>query len=303
MPPIVDFAKKETWPIYSEKAYINYEIFKMLFGGSPSEWAERVPREARNGLNAERITFISDKLGLAKGYVESINLADECINFQSGANLRSHLNNWGCTSIGIDGVIGQTMDLFTVELCLVREDDVLYLTMPPYLCLLGMGKHIAMCTNHLFDEVQFEEVPISHIRRTLLDMPSLSAAIRYLKDIKPTTSVNFLLSDGDQAVDVEVRRDGVKIIESYLYSEERLLAHTNHLVNNPFYEEKNCLRLKTAVKELFDGKNIEVILDHTDIVQPIANGFGTIASIWMNPKQRVLAFRDPGQTTYTRVKV
>lgn len=298
MPPIVDFSKKETWPLYSEKAYTNYQIFRMLFGGSPSDWAERVTATAKSGRNAERVTFISDHLGLAKEYVEGINLADECINFQSGANLRGHLNNWGCTSVAIDGVIGQTMDLFTVELCLIREDDVIYLTMPPYLCLLGMGKHIAMCTNHLFDSVQFEGTPVSHIRRTLLDMVSLPAALQYLESIKPTTSVNFILSDGLQSVDVEVRRDGVRIIDGECLGGRRVLAHTNHLVNTPFYEEKNCLRLQTAVKELFDGKKIETILDHPHIVQPIADGFGTIVSVWMDPKQRILAFRDPDQTTF-----
>jgi hypothetical protein len=301
----VNLLTKEGGDSYSSKAYYNYEIFKMLFGGSPSDWASKLPASAKQGLNWNRILNISKKFGLTEDYVAGINLSDECINYQSGANLRQHLQNWGCTSIAVEHVIGQTLDLFTVELCVVRDGEATYVTMPPYLCLLGMGKHLAMCTNHLFDSVSFDGVPISHIRRTLLDLASLDEALAYLRSVKPTTSVNFILSDGKEAIDVEVSQKGITITHPYTNGKNRLLAHTNHVLPIPFYKDTQCNRLQTVSRSLLDGNGVEHSLGKPGVVQPIDTTaqFGTIITVWLDPKERILAYKDPGQTTFTQLKV
>ena len=288
---------------YSAKAYYNYEIFKTLFGGSPSDWASKLAASNKQGLNWKRSQYISKKFGLTEDYVAGINLADECINYQSGANLLQHLQNYGCTSVAVDHIIGQTLDLFTVELCIVRDGDAIYVTMPPYLCLLGMGKYLAMCTNHLFDTVSFAGVPISHIRRTLLDLTSLGDAIHYLKGIKPTTSVNFIISDGKESVDIEVSQKGIEIIYPHTNGQNRLLAHTNHVLSTPFYKDTGCLRLQTAGQSLFDGNGIESSLTKTGVVQPIAAQFGTIITVWLDPKERILAYKDTDQTNFTAIRI
>lgn len=286
---VVNFATDEGQQSYSEKSYVNYEYFKMLYGDSPSEWADKL--SVRTGRNWDRMQFISQKFGLAPDYVAGVNLSDECINHEPGSPLHQHL---GCTSVAVGPVIGQTLDLFTVELCIVREKDALYLTFPPYLCLLGMGKYLAMCTNHLFDEVDFDGVPISHIRRNLLDLASLEEAIAYLKSIKPTTSVNFILSDGTRAIDVEVSRTDVTVIQPHTGK----LAHTNHVLTGPFNEDSECLRLQTASRGLLDNKSVEDVLGHDSIVQPISDQFGTIITVWMDPKKKTLSYKDPDQTQF-----
>jgi hypothetical protein len=308
---LVNLNTLEGMPSYSEKSYYNYEIFKMLFGGSPSEWAAKLAPAAKQGRNWERILEISKKSGQSVDYVAGINLADECINFQSGASLRQHLQNWGCTSVAVDHIIGQTLDLFTVELCIVKDGDATFVTMPPYLCLLGMGKHLAMCTNHLFNRVNFDGIPVSHMRRTILDLTSIEEVISYLSGIKRTTSVNFIVSDGTRSVDIEVTPKHVKIITPRLLSETKLLAHTNHVLPVPFDEDKNCLRLSTATQSLLQNtgstqaERAQLALTAKDVVQPIdeAAQFGTIITVWMDPKERILAYKDPGQETFIKLKV
>lgn len=321
----VDFDTKEGRESYSAKAYYNYEIFKKLFGGSPSDWRSKL--RIREGKNWDRMQRIAKDFGLSFDYVAGINLSDECINHQSAANLQQHLNNWGCTSVGfnyhMDGpIIGQTLDLFTVELCIVKEGNATYVTMPPYLCLLGMGKHLAMCTNHLFDKVDFDGVPISHVRRTLLDLTSIDEAVAYLGSIKTTTSVNFLLAeaepppeDGERGfgkmVNLEVTPQGVKPTRQAFIPIPQLdgataVAHTNHILSTPFEKDTQCTRLKTAAKALvMDKMGVEKTLCMPEVVQPIDETaqFGTIITVWMDITNRILAYKDPGQAAFTKLKV
>lgn len=306
---------------YSAKAYYNSQIFKTLFGGSPSDWAAKL--RIREGKNWERIQKISKDFGLSLDYVAGINLSDECINYQSSAHMQQYLNNWGCTSVGYNHwetgpIIGQTLDLFTVELCIVKEGDATYITMPPYLCLLGMGKHLAMCTNHLFDKVDFSGVPISHVRRTLLDLPSIEEAKKYLSSIKTTTSVNFLLSEANledsglgNMANIEVTPLGIKETKQAGISIPQLdlangIAHTNHVLNNPFEKDTQCNRLQTASKALLNDRlSVEQTLCQSGVVQPIdeAAQFGTIITVWMDITKRTLNYKDPGQKTFTILKV
>jgi len=286
---IVNFSTDEGIKSYTDKARVNHEFFKKLYGGSPAAWADKL--SIQSGPNWDRMQFISKKYGLDFGSVVGTNLSDECINDDSGSSLQQHL---GCTSVAKDHIIGQTLDLFTVELCIIREPDALYVTFPPYLCVLGLGRHLAMCTNHLFDSVCFKGVPISHIRRTLLELPSLEKAINFLKVVRPTTSVNLLLSDGEKSINIEVSPTEVKIIQP----RDNKLAHTNHVLTSPFHEDCYCSRLQIASRGLLDDKNIEQVLGQEGVVQPIEDGFGTIITVWIDAKKKVLAYKDPGQAEF-----
>lgn len=303
----VDFDTGAGKDSYSSKAYYNSEIFRHLFGGSPSDWGSKLA--IRSGVNWDRMQKIAKDFGLSTDYVQGINLSDECINFQSASDLQQHLQNWGCTSVASGHIIGQTLDLFTVELCIVKDGDATFVTMPPYLCLLGMGKHLAMCTNHLFDKVNFAGMPISHLRRTLLDLGSIGEAVAYLKSVVHkgvTTSVNFMISDGTQAVDIEVTPQAVRVLyPKQVEGIPAVQAHTNHLLPTTFDQDTQCARLQIASKGLLEKKSVEDTLCQMGVVQPIdeAAQFGTIITVWLDPKERILAYKDPGQDTFTRLKV
>jgi len=284
---------------YSYKAYCNYEIFKMLFGGSPSEWASKL--KLRDGKNFERMKHISDSFGLSLDYVLGINLSDECINYQSAPQMQQYLRQWGCTSVALNHKIGQTLDLFTVELALIKDGDATYITMPPYLCLLGMGKHLAMCTNHLFDKVVFDGTPVSHLRRNLLDMTSLEEAIKYLEGEKRTTAVNFMLSDGRKALNIEVTPEEVRIIGSVTNGVGLFNAHTNHVLTDIFHKDTSCSRLHLASQSLLRNSSIPDTLIQPGVVQPISGQFGTIITVWMDLKERIFAYKEPDQTGFTEL--
>lgn len=292
---LVDFGSDQGLASYKEKVYINNQVFRTLFGGSPSDFADKL--EFPEGPNLDLINLIHKKYEVSLNYVKGINLSDECINLQSAAHLQQYLHKgFGCTSIAKQGVIGQTLDLFTVELCIVREGGCLYVTMPPYLCLLGLGPSIAMCTNHLFDQVRFSGIPVSFIRRQLLRCKSLEDAVDFLSKCQPTTSVNFMLSDGKKVINVEVSRKGIRVLEP----EKDQLAHTNHVIST-YQTDKFCPRLNTARKLLSQGEEVAQILDADGIVQPIQAEFGTIISVWIDPKTKTLGYRDPDQKTYTQL--
>ncbi len=299
----MNFQTEEGLASYKEKVYYNSQVFKSLFGGSPSDFATKVIWPA--GPNLEQMKFISDKYAVPLNYVKGINLADECINMQSAPQLQAYLNpSFGCTTVTKDNIIGQTLDLFDLELCIIRDHDSLYVTMPPYLCLLGMGPKLAMCTNHLFDKVDYlAGTPISQIRRQVLRFSTLDEAVHYLLNVKPTTAVNLMLTDGTATVNVELTPKGAIVFEAGPGKADSVFAHTNHVIKS-FQDDKSCSRLNTARDLLLNfGKSVPEVLDAPGVVQPLANGFGTIVSVWIDMKEKILAYRDPQEKTYRQLRL
>lgn len=284
--PLVDFRFGEGADAYIARAQNNIKFFHKLFGRQPRTWEDQL--WLRKGHNWDRLNHIIERFKLHSGDVFGVNLGDEAINF----NPYQMQQNLGCTSIAKDGIIGQTLDLFTVELCLVRELESLYLTFPPYLAVMGMNRNIAFCTNHLFDTVKSEGTPISHIRRSLLDLHSIEEVLKYLNLVTPTTAVNLLITDGKETVDVELGHKGMQVHNPV----DGTLAHTNHVLEECFTKDFNCLRLARAAKQLGEGWGVIQTLEHDDIVQPISEEFGTIVTVVMDVKNGTFHWRDPGET-------
>lgn len=216
--------------------------------------------------------------------------------------------NGGCTSIAQNGVIGQTLDLFTVDLVVVREGDAVYITMPPYLTIMGMTPRLAFCTNFINGEVK-DGVPISSIRRNLLRQQSLGQAINYLLNVDRATLANFLVSDGENAVDVELSLNSTRIHQQRKNELGEYCAHTNHLVCPNFEDDEQCPRLKRAVELLKEGKDIAAILDDSVIRQRIMPvpffdvDFGSIVHVSMDVKKKKMLYRDPSMKEYQTIDV
>ena len=284
--PLVNFLTGDGAEHYTERAQNNIQFFTRLFGQQPRTWQEQL--WLRKGRNWDRLQYLADRYKLDQGDVIGVNLGDEAINL----NPYQMQSNLGCTSVARDGIIGQTLDLFTVELCIVREMGSLYLTFPPYLCVMGMNRNIAFCTNHLFAEVQGNGTPISHIRRGLLDTHSVEQALKYLNLVTATTSVNILLTDGKQTLDVELSPAGIQVHNPV----DGTLAHTNHVLEGCFTQDLNCLRLARAARQLEQGWGVVETLEHDDIVQPITDEFGTIVTVVMDVRNGSFHWRDPNES-------
>lgn len=276
---------------YKAKALANIEIFKTIFGKSPAEFNRyfEFPKDENYALMEK----ISNVAGIHFDVVKGVNIVDETLNFKT--------DSWyACTSIGTKNLIAQTLDLYTVDLCIVREPDAIYITMPPYLTLMGIGRHLAFCTNHLFSGVTEGNTPISYIRHELLKKSSLIEALNYLDSIKRMTSVNFLICDGKEVMDIEVSPEAVKILPS----ENGYAAHTNHRVDPNFYEDKQCSRLTRAVELLKQNTDFKTILADKDIDVPITYfpdsklGFGTIIKVVMDLKDKSLTYKDSTMKEY-----
>lgn len=279
---------------YKSKALANLDLLQKIFGKRPDKFNTlfQFPVDRNYALMQK----ISELTGIDLEVVKGVNFVDETLNFKT--------DSWyACTSIGAKDLIGQTLDLYTVDLCAIKETDAIYLTMPPYLTLMGMGKHLAFCTNHLFSGVTEGDTPISYIRRELLRKSSLIEALNYLDSIKRLTSVNFLISDGNEAIDVEVSPESVKIIPA----EQGFVAHTNHRIDNSFIQDKQCTRLTRAVELLKQHTDFKSILADKDIYVPVTYegssqiGFGTIVSVIMDVKDKKLSFKDSTMADYQSI--
>ncbi len=111
--------------------------------------------------------------------------------------------------------------------------------------------------------------------------------------------------DGDRCIDVELTRTGMTLIKPVLVADRSVIAHTNHLLPGLFHTDQKCARLEHASKSLLSGASMEDTLDHPMVLQEIDTQaqFGTIISVWLDPKTKTLAYKDPGQTTYTKMSL
>lgn len=287
-----DFKTEEGKEAYRQKALINIDIFAKIFGVHQA--LLKNPAFKTGGENEGLLRRISELSGVPRDVVDGINCSDEALNM-------------GCTSIGRNGVIGQTLDLFTVELCLVREGGALYITMPPYLTLMGMNVNLAFCTNYLSGSVQ-GGVPVSHLRRNLLRQSSLDDAINYLDCTAKTTPVNFLLTDGETVLDVESLPAGIRVYAAQKDERGTFNAHTNHIIYPNIMEDHECPRLQQAVRLLENGVPLEEIFEDKTInvpVNPLNNGigFGSIVKVVMDVKNHQLKYKDPSMTEYKTVQL
>ena len=126
----VDFDTGEGVLTYTKKAKRNIAFFASLFAN-----VNELPFQKPEGENKQLIEKICRLTALSQLKVEMINYGDELLNAEGRL-----LENFGCTAIAKNKSVGQTLDFFTVDLTIVREKDCLYVTMPPYLALLGMNK-------------------------------------------------------------------------------------------------------------------------------------------------------------------
>ncbi len=297
-----DFCTKEGLDLYISKARSNADLFNKIFHFSPEGFRKKNPKFKVSGEdNVKIIREISQITRLPLELVEGINLGDEILHSQGLPE------GFGCTSVSLDGVIAQTLDLFTVDLSLVKEQDALYVTMPPYLTLMGMNKHISFCTNVVAGPVQ-GGIPVSHMRRDLLRCKSLNETLDYLKSIERATSVNFLISDGRNVVDAEVTTSNVNVYGSVENKNGiKYCAHTNHLVHPDFLSDNSCSRLKRAVSLLKKSKNLDFILQDSHINVPIFYqqeiGFGSILQIIMDVGNGKLCYKDPFMKNYGELQL
>ena len=290
---------------YKAKTESNLRTFSKVFGVSMFT-SGKYSFEKPKGRIRNLMQKISDITSIPLDDIESVNMSDEMLNDSSFTD-----QMFGCTSMGAETatgkIIGQTMDLFTVDLSLVREGGSLYITMPPYLSLMGMNEHLAFCTNHMFSPVQ-NGVPVSHIRREILNHQSLRGFLEYLKEIKVTTSVNYLITDGEKTLDIEVTPEGIRVHDQITGKFGRYIAHTNHLVDPGIDSDKSCSRLSRAVELLGKGKTIDSILDDPGITVPITPfnlsvGFGTIIKTIMDVNNKTLYYKEPSEKEYVEVSL
>jgi len=282
---------------YKRKALINEKIFDQMYGAY-----KRVIGIGKfifnfDGENKNLMRRLSEISGIDYGEVKSINIGDELMNLGDYFDA-----NFRCTAIGREGVVGQTMDLYDLELSVIREGGALYVTFPPYLALMGMNKNIAFCTNFLGSNVG-RGAPVSQIRKTLLRQRSLDDAVFYLRNVKKANSANFLLSDGNFVLDVETTRKGITLKEEIQDGICKYNAHTNHLIDGDIREDCSCLRLRKATKMLEEGRSLEEILDSDVISIPIAEGFGSIVKVIMDVKNGLFSYKDPRMNDYVQLSV
>lgn len=271
---------------YARKAKNNIVFFEQMFGNLDKV---HLGMSQPSHENQQLLEKIIQSTQLPEKKVIAANYADELLNISSLG-----FGNLGCTSIGHNGVIGQTMDLFTVDLAIVREKDTLYVTMPPYLTLFGMNRKIAFCTNYLSDIVM-EGIPVSHMRRDLLRCESIDEAVHYFHGISRATAANFLITDGTQMIDIEVSPFLVRTHDPIIQNSDNYFAHTNHVLEKDIRTDITCSRLAAAVNGLQQNQPIETILSNRSLYVPITHvqtmGFGTIITATMNPKTGVLRYR------------
>jgi hypothetical protein len=295
-----DMDTKEGLENYVRKSHKNLMFFKKLFGVVPSKVKNLYLGEFE-GESRKIIEKISSLTGISIDVVESMNYADELLNLSPNT-----APNFGCTSIGRRGVIGQNLDLFTVDLSVVKEGDKLYVTMPPYLALFGMNKNISFCTNMLPGEVK-PGVSVSQMRRNLLSCKTIEEAVNYLKSINRSTSVNFLISDGDKIIDIEVSTEKVTIHPALPDDKGSYFAHTNHFLSKDIREDASCSRLFNSVRLLQENKKLEDILSSSGVFVPSEHfndiGFGSIITAVMDVKNRILRYKDNFMKEYEEISL
>ncbi len=284
-----NFNTGEGLDTYREKALRNLSAFATIFGFNPGI-ATRLPFQDVNDKNQQLISEIATHTQLPIADVQGMNYSDELLSIDP-----KQLLPFGCTAVGKDGIIGQNLDLFTLDLAVVRDDDALYLTMPPYLTLFGMNKEIAFCTNYL-PYLVTPGVPLSHIRRNILRRHSLPEAVEYLSSVESATAANFLLSDGSQIVDVEVLSSGARKYTAIDSPSGLYFAHTNHLLQKDIRKDQSCPRLSQAVKRLEANQDLESILLGKGVYVPLEKydslGFGSIITVVLDPRQGVFRYKD-----------
>lgn len=283
---------------YRANAENNLRFFNEIMGR-----LEDIPSDAKdlfdkprdeNAVLMERISELG-KIELEEA--ENFNIVDEILNLST-----RFTDNFGCTSVGRNGIIGQSLDLYDVDLSIVREKNSLYVTVPPYLAVFGMNENLAFCTNYLQGPVK-QGVPVSQIRRNLLRQDTIESCFDYLESIPRATTVNFLLSDGKKSVDLEVAPDKSLIHEQNLNGGNYFNAHTNHFVKGDIIGDGSCPRLKRAVELLGNGERIEKILDDSQISIPVVPnqlgvGFGSIIKVIMDVRNRLFFYKGPTESEY-----
>lgn len=286
---------------FRQKAQTNIALFSILLEPNYKENYARLKLQKPTGENKKLMQRLSEITYISPETVEVINAADELLNISPNFQ-----RMFGCTSVGKNGVIGQTMDLFTVELSIVREGNNVYVTMPPYLALMGMNEHIAFCTNHLPAEVN-PGVPVAQLRRNILRQETIEDAIKYLENVPRTTNVNFLVSDGTKMIDIESTPAKLIITEAIPTKDGKYLAHTNHIIEGSITKDRSCPRLMRAAELLSQGAEISTILDDRCIDLPIQTfgriGFGSIIKTIMDVKNKSIYYKEPGEKTYSYIRL
>lgn len=291
-----DFYAEEGVDSYINKSISNVGLFNEILTDRSAVVSQML--SFPEDRNKELLLKIKKITGLTESVIKEINVADEVMNLNA-------INLFGCTSVSKDGKIGQTLDLFTLDLCVVREPDALYVTMPPYLAIMGMGRKVAFVTNFISGPVRANGIPISHMRRELMRRDSVRDAIAYLESIDRSNTVNFLISDGEKVVNVECKPDRIVIDEP----KNSVIAHTNHFVAPNIHDDTQCPRLTKANKLLSTTDyDIRAILDDASInlpIHPITEnyGFGSIVHLVMDVKEKIFKYRDPFMKDYKELKL
>lgn len=288
---------------YRKKSLSNLNIFGKIFGNYVREIHSSLSSFLFDEENNKLMKRCGEISGTGFDFVKIVNLSDEHLNYSS-----SFQEHFGCTSIGKDGVIGQTPDLYTVDLSLIKEGGALYATMPPYLTLMGMNEHIAFCTNYLFSEVR-TGVPVSNLRRNLLRQKSIDGIVNYLNNVKRTTAVNFLITDGKNMLDIESTPAELKIHESNKSKKgsKDFIAHTNHILKEPMICDTSCDRLSRAVTLLERDYELRDVLNDETITVPIGFnggiGFGSIIKVIMDVKNKSFYYKEPSSLDYSCINL
>ncbi len=284
----VDFNTGTGLESYREKSLKNLAVFRTVFDFSLFKAAKITFQNTDE--NQLLLYKIAEYAQLSVEDVQGMNYSDELLNLSLDQR-----SNFGCTAIGKNGIIGQNLDLFTLDLAVVRDDNALYLTMPPYLALFGMNHKLAFCINYLPYFVT-SGTPISSIRRNILQQHSLSEAMEYLSKVQSATAANFLLSDGSRIANVELLPSGARIQNALAAKNNTYFAHTNHILQQDIRKDQSCPRLSQAVNRLEADSELETILLERGVFVPITQqsplGFGSIITVILDLKQGIFSYRD-----------
>ncbi|MCF8070571.1 MAG: C45 family peptidase [Desulfobacterales bacterium] len=228
-----------------------------------------------------------------------------------------------CTAVVIpdSGILAQNWDWTskleetTVIVEIIYPDDrkILMLTEAGIIGKIGMNNnHLGVTLNILHTEgMHLNGPPIHLIMRGILEQKTLNDAISYIRRMGAGTSSNLIISDGQQAYEIEYA--GVKYTAHQI--QDKYYAHTNHFLHQDgtcmIYEDDyddSAARLKTAhdrldrpagisvesVKSLLSDQShpeYNILADYEPYLDDYMGLSGTIATVIMEPGKGAMTVR------------
>ncbi|HXX87251.1 MAG TPA: C45 family peptidase [Candidatus Acidoferrum sp.] len=147
----------------------------------------------------------------------------------------------GCSKVGNNpAVIAQNMDLpnhndgYQVLLHIKQGESLesFIFTIAGVIGLNGMNNTpLGICCNTLLDlNHAADGLPVAFIVRSVLERPSVDKAVEFIQKIKHASGQNYIIGDGERAVDFECSAN--KVCQYAPCGEVNRVYHTNHAIIN-----------------------------------------------------------------------